>query len=551
MRCNSTAHCLILEFFNPWPVKAVCEMGGSNGHTGGSDSASITTAASAAPGSAQRQFSAGVCAVYTMDAQGAIVSWTPGADETADDGSAGIVGRHFSSLFSEQDRAAGLPARILEEAALKGHSLSEGRRTGKDGGQFIAQIALYPMRAAGGQPAGYTAVVCEATGTPQQAEAPQGSAQRMEALGHLTGSVAHDFSNVLMIIGGYLQTLQKAAGENPRAIRAAAAIERAVERGQSLTRQLLAFSRRRTLNPVVTGIGERVEAFRRMLGSSNAAPAKIAVSIPPDIWPVKADTAEFELALLNIALDARDAMPQGIVTIAAENILLKPEDTPDRLQGYFTALTVSGAGAAAPGEIGGSGARESALRLAQVQSFAEQSGGTVTVESKPGQGTKVTLYLPRVQVAPEQADAGAPAKLHAGGKALLVDDNRDVLEVSAIYLQELGFEVDTMDSAQPALRAVERENYSLVVSDVVMAGMNGIDLAEAIRRRHPDMPIVLVTGYSRVPDSVGREFVLLRKPYRLDDLSRAAAAAIAAAGLRGADGFANPGSRPLWRQDRA
>ncbi len=197
------------------------------------------------------------------------------------------------------------------------------------------------------------------------------------------------------------------------------------------------------------------------------------------------------------------------------------------------------------------GARESALRLAQVQSFAEQSGGTVTVESKPGQGTKVTLYLPRAQVAPEQADAGAPAKLHAGGKALLVDDNRDVLEVSAIYLQELGFEVDTMDSAQPALRAVERENYSLVVSDVVMAGMNGIDLAEAIRRRHPDMPIVLVTGYSRVPDSVGREFVLLRKPYQLDDLSRAAAAAIAAAGLRGADGFANPGSRPLWRQDRA
>ncbi len=261
MRCNSTAHCLILELFNPWPVKAVCEMGGSNGHTGGSDSASITTAASGAPGGAQRQFPAGVCAVYTMDAQGAIVSWTPGADEAAGDGSAGIVGRHFSSLFSEQDRAAGLPARILEEAALKGHSLSEGRRTGKDGGQFIAQIALYPMRAAGGQPAGYTAVVCEATGTPQQAEAPQGSAQRMEALGHLTGSVAHDFSNVLMIIGGYLQTLQKAAGENPRAIRAAGAIERAVERGQSLTRQLLAFSRRRTLNPVVTGYRRARRSF--------------------------------------------------------------------------------------------------------------------------------------------------------------------------------------------------------------------------------------------------------------------------------------------------
>jgi PAS domain S-box-containing protein len=537
-------------------------MGGSNGHNGECDSASITSAGFAAPGGEQRQFLAGPaggCAIYVMDAQGAVLSWTPGAGEATGDGSAGIVGRHFSGLFNEQDRAAGLPARMVEEAALKGHSLREGWRTGKDGSQGFAEIAVYPMRGAGGQPAGYTAVVRETAGkrhaasAPQQMDALQGSAQKMEALGHLTGSVAHDFSNVLMVIGGYLQTLQKAAGENPRAVRAAEAIERAVERGQSLTRQLLAFSRKRTLNPVVTGIGERVEAFRKMLGSSNAAPAKIATSIPPDIWPVIADTAEFELALLNIVLDARDAMPQSAVTIAAENAQLKPADTPDRLEGDFAALIVSSADTATPGEaapgvsapsapVKGVG-RGSALRLAQVRSFAEQSGGTVTVESKPGQGAKLTLYLPRVEGVQEQPAAEAPVKLHAGGKALLVDDNRDVLEVSALYLQELGYEVDTMDSAQPALRAVEREAYSLVVSDVVMAGMDGIDLAEAIRRRHPDMPIVLVTGYSRVPDSVGREFVLLRKPYQLDDLSRAAAAAIAAAGLRQAGSLANQDSR--------
>lgn len=147
---------------------------------------------------------------------------------------------------------------------------------------------------------------------------------------------------------------------------------------------------------------------------------------------------------------------------------------------------------------------------------------------------------------------GAANQVIGGGKALLVDDNRDVLEVSALYLQELGYEVDTMDSAPPALKAVEREKYALVVSDIVMAGMDGIDLAQEIRKMQPGMPIVLVTGYSRIPASVGEEFVLVRKPYQLEDLSRAVGTAIAAASRPGADNLVQlDGRRPTRRPDSA
>lgn len=485
-------------------------------------------------------------ALYMLDPNGIVISWNTGAKRIKGYASDEIIGQHFSRFYIERDRAAGLPARALQTAAAEGRFEAQGWRVRKNGERFWANVIVQPVIGEDGNLAGFAKITQDITGKRdaeialQKAQEHSGRAQRMEALGHLTGGVAHDFNNLLMVVGGFTQTLKKLAGQDPKGLRAIEAIEVAVEKGQSLTRQLLTFSRRQTLNPVVTGVGERIEAFSKMLGSSNADKSKLVADVPSGIWTVKADVSEFELALLNITLNARDAMPDGgVITITAENVELKPEDNPNRLEGDFVAITIADTGTGIPEEIlprvfdpfftTKGGTKESGLGLSQVHGFAHQSGGTVTIDTKLGRGTRVTLYLPRAKALPERASEAAAKQPIGGGKALLVDDNRDVLEVSALYLQELGYEVDTMDSAPPALKAIEREKYALVVSDIVMAGMDGIDLAQAIRKKQPAMPIVLVTGYSRVPASVGEEFVLVRKPYQLEDLSRAVGTAIAAA----------------------
>jgi PAS domain S-box-containing protein len=484
-------------------------------------------------------------ALFMLDPNGVVASWNAGAGRIKGYTAGEIVGQHFSRFYNPHDRAAGVPARALQIAASEGRYEAEGWRVRKNGERFWANVVIHPVRDEDGSLIGFAKITQDNTKKRdaeialQKAQEHRGRAQRMEALGHLTGGVAHDFNNLLMIVGGFSQTLKKLAGQDPKGLRALEAIEGAVEKGQSLTRQLLTFSRRQTLNPVVTGIAERIEAFRRMLGSSNTEKARLVADIPPNIWTVKADISEFELALLNITLNAREAMPEGgVITITAENVELKREDSPGQLEGDFAAITIADTGTGIPEEIlpkvfdpfftTKGGTKEPGLGLSQVHGFAHQSGGTVAIESKLGRGTRVTLYLPRAKSLPERVAGEAVRQATGGGRALLVDDNRDVLEVSALYLRELGYEVDTLDSAAPALKAVEREHYSLVVSDVVMAGMDGIDLAQAIRKKLPGMPIVLVTGYSKVPPSVGEEFVLVRKPYQLEDLSRAVSAAIAA-----------------------
>ena len=484
--------------------------------------------------------------LFMLDPNGVVTSWNAGAKRIKGYPAGEIVGQHFSRFYSERDRAGGVPARALQIAAAEGRYEAEGWRVRKNGERFWANVVIHPIRDEDGSLAGFAKITQDVTKKReaemalQKAQEYRGRAQRMEALGHLTGGVAHDFNNLLMIIGGFTQTLKKLAGQDPKGLRAVEAIDNAVEKGQSLTRQLLTFSRRQTLNPVVTGIAERISAFRKMLGSSDAVNVKLIADVPPEVWPVKADVSEFELALLNITLNARDAMPEGgVITITAENVTLKREDSPGQLEGDFAAITIADTGSGIAEEIlpkvfdpfftTKGGTKEPGLGLSQVHGFAHQSGGTVSIESKLGRGTRVTLYLPRARSLPERVAGEAANQAVGTGKALLVDDNRDVLEVSALYLRELGYEVDTLDSAAPALKAIERESYSLVVTDVVMAGMDGIDLAQAIRKKQPAMPIVLVTGYSKVPPSVGEEFVLVRKPYQLDDLSRAISTAMAAA----------------------
>ncbi|MBV8526461.1 MAG: response regulator [Acetobacteraceae bacterium] len=268
---------------------------------------------------------------------------------------------------------------------------------------------------------------------------------------------------------------------------------------------------------------------------------KLLATIEPEIWPVKVDANEFELALVNITLNARDAMPNGgVISLTTENVLLSGSETLAKVTGEFVALRVSDTGTGIapdllprvfdpffttkPAEKG------SGLGLSQVYGFAHQSGGTVTIESELGKGTTVSLYLPRGHASADPVEDAPEPETASGGTVLLVEDNPSVAEVSGSMLEELGYRVLTVGDAASALEAIGKETFDLVVSDIIMAGaMDGLALARTIRERQPGLPVLLVTGYSQVANEAKADFIVIRKPFKLPELSRTTARMIAEA----------------------
>jgi PAS domain S-box-containing protein len=372
----------------------------------------------------------------------------------------------------------------------------------------------------------------------RQAEADAAHRQKMEALGQLTGGVAHDFNNLLMVVSGFVPRVKEAVAHDDKASEAAQAIEIAAQRGAALTRQLLSFSRRQPVNPVVVDIGARIEALRPLFTSTVGPFVDLQLKTGPDLWPARIDVNEFELALLNLVLNARDAAAQkGSITIVAQNHRLEPKDTPDKLQGDFVAVAVSDTGhGIAPDilpkvfdpffttkQMKGTG-----LGLSQVHGFTRQSGGSTVIQSTPGQGTTAVLYLPRSTAPPEQPVPARQQK-SAGGIALLVEDNAAVAAATADMLTRLGYVVHTASDARRALELLDRHIFDLVLSDIVMPGpMNGIELARAIRTAKPNVPILLVSGYAGSASGARPEFTVLRKPYRFDELRQTIARVSAA-----------------------
>ncbi|MGH6677959.1 MAG: ATP-binding protein, partial [Bradyrhizobium sp.] len=443
------------------------------------------------------------------------------------------------------DRAAGVPARALYTATKEGRFETESWRVRKDGTMFWANVVIDPIRDERGELIGFAKItrdITERRNTQQElqeAQRQRARAQRMDALGQLTGSVAHDFNNLLMIVSGHIHTLQKAADADPKLSRAANAIAYAAQRGAALTRQLLTFSRRQALNPKVFNVAERVGLCRTMLESSVGAAVRLSIAIGREVWPVKVDESEFELALVNISLNARDAMSSGgALIITAENVSLVPEDTESGLQGEFVAVRIADTGAGiAPDvlprifdpffttkEVGeGTG-----LGLSQVHGFAHQSGGTVHIDSQVGRGTTVTIYLPRCEEEPQGVREESSPEGGAGGTVLVVEDNPEVLAVCVSMLSQLGYETYAVSGALAALDVIKNKNFDLVISDIVMpGGMDGAALANAIRARRPELPVLLATGFS--PSGSHMDYPVIRKPFDLSELSRIAARLIAEA----------------------
>ncbi len=380
----------------------------------------------------------------------------------------------------------------------------------------------------------------------QTAEAALKQAQRLEAVGQLTGGVAHDFNNLLMVVNGNVERLRR-MGADERQKRALDAISGAAGRGASLTRQLLSFSRRQVHEPAVLDLRVTLPTVEDMLRSSLRGDIAVEIMVAPDLWPVKVDLSELELAVLNIAVNARDAMPNGgRLTVAAQNVSFANGGVIG-LKGDFVALSLTDTGCGIPPdvvprvfepffttkEVG----RGTGLGLSQVYGFAVQSGGTASLASEPGRGTTITLYLPRTREAlaraEPQGDAAVPRDGH--GRVLLVEDNAAVAEVTVATLEELGYEVRHAPDPATAVRLLEGEGrFDLVLSDIVMPGpLNGVDLARLIRASHPALPVLLATGYSDVAQTATEEgFPTLRKPYEAASLREAIRTALAGRRLR-------------------
>ena len=369
----------------------------------------------------------------------------------------------------------------------------------------------------------------------EAAEGALRQSQRLEAIGQLTGGVAHDFNNLLMIMSGSLQRLRAELTDKKHA-RLLDMIGTATQRGESLTRQLLTYSRRQTLTPQVIDLSQRLPSLRELLLRSLGGGIEVKVDVPDGVCAIRIDPSEFELAILNLAVNAKDAMPNGgTLSIRAKPVTLKGEATEEGLIGEFVAIRVADTGhGIAPDvlarvfepffttkEVG----KGTGLGLSQVYGFAKQSGGTATVTSAEGRGTVITIYLPRSHETPQkpspQSQAEAPAE--PAGTVLLVEDNADVAEVGADYFRQLGYRVRSVANAQAALATLRLDNdVDLVFSDILMpGGMNGLDLAREIGARFPTIPVLLTTGYSAsAQDAVRQGVVVLQKPYELESLRR-------------------------------
>jgi PAS domain S-box-containing protein len=475
-------------------------------------------------------------AVFALDKQGRVASWNSGAQNIMGYTTEEIIGKNFGIFYRPDDRRAGAPSRALELATQRGKHEVEGWRVRKNGTPFFITGSVFSVRDDAGNLVGFASVLRDATERRDaheklvEAREQLAMAQKMEAIGKLTGGIAHDFNNLLMIIGGSAQIFARLL--DPKLPRAIEAIQAAAKRGESLTRQLLTFSRHQPLKPIVVDLNASIKNMRAMIESSLRGNIVYNETIGDGVWPVKVDLAELELAIVNIAVNARDAMPNGgTFSLSVNSVTLDQEIGDNRA---FVAISFADTGTGIPPnllskmfdpffttkEVG----KGTGLGLSQVYGFAHEAGGTVTADSRVGQGTTITVYLPSCadeQIASEEVSAAKTKTQHSNGQTVLVvDDSADVAEVTSSLFEHLGYETIYRESAEAALELLEDgTKIDLVFSDIVMPGtIDGIGLAQEIRSRYPHLPVVLTTGYSDAAKAAPSNLRILRKPFDADAL---------------------------------
>ncbi|WP_275547856.1 hybrid sensor histidine kinase/response regulator [Pseudomonas sp. Marseille-Q0931] len=487
-------------------------------------------------------------AIYMLDASGVITNWNSGAERIKGYTPDEVIGKHYSLFFTEADRERGEPERGLATAAREGRFETQAWRVRKDGRLIWANVVVDPVRDVDGSVIGFAKVTRDITESREtqialeQAREALFQSQKMEALGQLTGGVAHDFNNLLMVIHGALQLVLKRVSD-PKSSSLLENALQAAQRGATLTHRMLAFARRQELRVEPVDLPDLVRSMAGLLQRSLGARISIETQFPLFLTSVMADPNQLEMAVLNLAVNARDAMPSGgLITIAAveREVCGAGEDLKP---GRYVCLSITDTGsgmdsstlqrAKEPFFTTKGAGKGTGLGLSMVHGLAEQSGGRLHLKSKRGHGTTAELWLPAVDapVANDpEVDApplrGVELKNHS---VLVVDDDPLVLLSTTAMLEDLGASVSQANSAEEAVAKLETMVVDLVITDQVMPGMTGAQLAEQLSSSHPRLPVVLASGFAdRAAEELAFKLPRLHKPFDQETLARVSLQALSA-----------------------
>lgn len=491
-------------------------------------------------------------AIYMLSPEGTVVSWNAGAERIKGYRSHEIIGQHFSRFYTDEDNASGAPEATLATAEREGRVEREGLRVRKDGSQFWAHVIVDAIRSDAGDLIGFAKVTRDVTDRKKaaadlhQANQALAHSQKMEAIGQLTGGVAHDFNNLLSVLSNGLQVLASQSRTHLD-VKMIQTMQRAVDRGASLTQQLLSFARQQPLKTEKLDLNALIREFEPMLERVITKSVRCELRLHPRKSSVLLDATRFEAALLNLLANARDAMPDGgDIIVSTELVELGVEldrglgtkvdkgMVGELPPGAYVKVAVSDTGEGMSSEVAKRAlepffttkevGRGTGLGLSQVYGFITQSGGDIAIVSAEGKGTTIELYLPLIEEVPDTADVYTEQM--SVETVLLVEDEPDLLSAASALFQSIGYEVLSASNAPEAIEILKTSRaINILFSDIVLTlGMSGIELARMVRKDFPSIKIVLASGYplATLHREHGEidEFTFIHKPYRLADLAK-------------------------------
>ena len=483
-------------------------------------------------------------AIYMLDIDGRVSNWNAGARRikgyTADE----IVGEHFSRFYTPEDREAGEPARALEIARSEGRYEREAQRVRKNGERFWASVVIDAIHDDGGELIGFAKItrdITERVNTQRELEQAREAfyqSQKMESLGQLTGGIAHDFNNLLMAVLGSLELMRKRLPDDPKLDQLLDNAVLGAQRGAALTQRMLSFARRQELKLEPVDIVALVKGLQGLLERTLGPSLVLSTRAIGNVHPARTDANQLELAIINLAVNARDAMAGGgAISITVREQLAENHDD-ELAPGLYVVLAVTDTGEGMDAETlahatepffttKGVG-RGTGLGLSMVHGFAQQISGQLRLTSRKGEGTTAEIWMPAAidgEVSSlERPDAQTSAEPASARPLVIltVDDDVLVQMNTVAMLEDFGHTVIEAMNGHEALNVLrERRDIDLVVTDYAMPHMNGRDLALAVKQLRPDLPVVLATGYAELPPGAEVDVIRLSKPFSQDELARA------------------------------
>lgn len=483
-------------------------------------------------------------AIYMLDREGRVSSWNAGAQRFKGYSADEIMGEHFSRFYTDEDRAAGIPALALETAEREGRFEAEGWRVRNDGSRFWASVIIDPVRDETGELIGFAKVTRDLT-EKRSIEEQLRQSQKMEAVGQLTGGLAHDFNNLLTGISGSLEMVQTrlSQGRTRDLERYILAAQGAVKRASALTHRLLAFSRRQTLDPKPINASRLVSGLEELVRRTMGPAVQVEIVGGSGLWTTFADANQLENAVLNLCINARDAMPDGgKLTIETANKWIdeRAARQHDLEVGQYVSICVTDTGTGMPPEVIARAfepffttkpiGEGTGLGLSMIYGFARQSGGQVRIYSEEGQGTTMCIYLPRhgenVVAEEEEVQVSGPEPSGEGEVILLIDDEPTIRMLAAEVLVEAGYIVIEAPDGPAGLRVLESNaKIDLLITDVGLpGGLNGRQVADAARVGRPSLKVMFITGYAENAvvgnGRLAEGMFVLSKPFAMDAFAR-------------------------------